>query len=879
MPFVNDGYGCVYQTSDPGRGVAELYWRPLHRIHDNADATGALPPGWNAGKPDWQYRRLARITAKTWQNDAKPPFSWLVNVMPARSWFGWLLGDYVNLASTIHLFVAPHVELETFDVDPGFYFAEPDLIVVRLDSSGEVPLPGREANLADLIGERPLLEYFSGTLQTADVSGDGRGQIAISSPTTLAGGIDARMLPSIHITREAKRFVIERKSQYRIEINLSETEPSFFRIAIADPNRGPMGRDIPGLPPQWDDHQTIKGARDPNETCYRIIHSPNVTIGFTMAASRRVLKTDPRTARVETRVVRRDAKLGAPMLLPLQTAMSRIEAAVIVSDNYSDLSDPDRAVTMLDFYSPNWDTIEPEPFEGDIDSLFQMGIGFIPVLGQLYDVADIISIAVTGRDLMGAKASKTDIALIAAFSLFGVLGDAARTVDLGQATRIAQHLFPGAKIVSLNPNFVRTFVRAIMDGSPALRHAAAGLADEIGPQTLRDMDRLMLAAQQKGLDDATRAGIEAELATLATTFNEAISNRMIRNARDIPFDRQPATLDLLRSYQAQFRVVLAGIEDLDIEVIDAVLVRWDEAHALDQLDSLLAAIDEVNARAGKALRDAICERIAEDVNNDPVIWRRAAAYFAGHGKPYTPLGYLVNIAGPGTEAREVFDLKYGRAAFDLIKGRTRPDIDQLIAEFEPQIRELIYDRRTYYQHRELIRQFPGLGYILNSDHLLEARFRKVARNGGSIDPGAFLAMLVPPNAETAEKLARRGIQLGWYVHQAKTARINELLPQRVADYEIQEIADAYQLFWVHEQGMDPGVFSELFEQEFYNLSRARNGERVGYGEMPVISSTSFTLPKSRAALVSSLDLLKLRMALPDVVLAEVGSRISNGAGL
>jgi hypothetical protein len=850
MPLINEGYGCIEETANPYTGTAELFWRPLHPVFDNSDAKGALPPDWNENDPAWRYRRLVSITAKEWAYDEKPPFSWFVTVQPATAYFG----EWANTASIIYLFVAPHVEVKKFDLDLGSYYKEPDLYIVRLDSLDEVPLPGMEPNLGALVGERPLLEYFDGQLQESDLTEDEIGRSATTSP-----GAHPKMLPSLKIERGPHGILIEDPTHYRITIRLHETKPSFFRIKISDPSI-----------PRGDSNRTAALYT------YSIIHDANTTVEFSMNGFVSELGTDYVRALLKTRKIRRCVKEEArPVSIQVGGSENELdEAMTIVSDTLAETN-------YYDFDHGKWTFIEPDPDWFGIDTLVSMGIGFIPIVGQLYDIADMVSIAVTGEDLWGVKKTKTDMVLIGAFSLFGVLGDLSKHVDISMMTRIGYYFFPGKKIVSMNPNFARYIVRGSFMGSPAFTHAGETLAKRQGGDLMREMDHLI------------EAGDEAGLAKLAKKIEDVLEAELLKNAKEIAFEAQPETLAILRKQKEKFGAMLRSMEGKDAALIDDIMETYEKAHADEALSTLIKKIEGRDADAAQALKNALSDQIIEDVNSDPAIVRRAAAYFARYGKPYTPYGYLVNIAGKGTEARVVFEMKYGTEAWHLISGRApRPkpeDVMKRVAtikgkkvSYTDQIKNWMNNIDTYFHHREQItRDFPGLGILLNSDHLIEARFRKVEHVEGYVDASMFRAMLVPPKLEVARLLRDQGIDIGWYIHELKTARMKQLLPHnKERAYTIQEIADAYQLFWVHEIKMTPTFFRNLFEEEFQFLNHARNGHIVDQGfHNPDAGKILFTGAKTKDELLESVNKTRKKMALPEYVEEKIGERVSDAPGL
>lgn len=859
MPFINDGYGCIREEANPHTGKATLYWRPLHPTYDNAEATGALAPNWSADDATWNFKPVLEFEAKEWAYDDKPPFSWYVTTRPPTTWLGGYAGSWANVFTTLVVFVAPHVTVRRLPAP--FYrlvssYANPDIRIIRVDSIYEVPLPGSEPNLGHLLGDRPTLEYFNGRLSGGDLLDEVNAGAVYDSNDPLS-------IPDVRIRREDLSLIVEKPTRFQIKVNLHETHPSFFKIGVFHHTRK-LPPDFK-LPPGWEDYIPSQhvSKTEAHQTLFKIIYGGAATVefkadGFAKAGMQYI------RAKLEVKRVGYSRRKKEERPVHAGWLSDDVETqTVIVQDRFAE---PEH----YNFKSGHWSEVEADPDWHGLDTIFQLGIGFIPVVGQLYDVADIVSVALTGEDLWGVKKSETDIILMGGFAMLGVLGDLAKYIDLGQMTRIGGYLFPGSKVVSLNPNFPRFLVRAAFSGTPAFTHAGEVLAKKHGDELMREMDALI------------KAGDEAGLTRLAKRFETEFEQIMRANAKTIPFSSQPATIAMLRNGKGELGTMLRNIDGLPPSVRDQVANIWDEAHKTEDLTELLDDIKRVSSTAYSKLLDALKQKMIDDVNNDPAIIRRAAAYFARYGKPYTPYGYLTKVAGKGTEAIEAFELKFGEKALDILKDRrSPPDAETIIARYGDQIDELINDIDTYDNHRKMITsKFSGLGIALNSDHILESRFRKSEYFEGSVDSSLFRAILVPANLDVAKKMRASGHDIGWYIHTQKTARMNELLPQKNDFYSAEEIADAYQLFWIHEMGMDPKFFQNLFEEELQYLYMAQKGAHVIEGiDNPNAGKIVFTAIKDKDELIKTVYGRIGKMKLQWFADTKVGQRVSDAPGL
>ncbi|MEP5624985.1 MAG: hypothetical protein ABJP82_20630, partial [Hyphomicrobiales bacterium] len=846
-----------------------LFWRPLDPVKDNADATGAYPPNWNEDDSTWDFKPVLEFTAKEWAYDDKPPFSWFVTVRPATTLLSGYAGEWANVFTTLIVFVAPHVKVER--LPRPFYrvassYANPDIRIIRVDSIYEVPRPGSEPNLGLLLGERPTLEYLNGRLAPGEYLDEVNANTLPDGPTSFS-------LPDVRIVREDLRLTIEKKTRFRLKINLHETDPSFFKVGVfPDFIKPTRNIRVPGL----ETNENALGVRS-QDVVFKVIYGGAASVEFSSDA----LNMGDQYyigAKLETRKVahRPETEKRPATALWLNDGVESLskKESIIKKDRFAE---PE----YYDFRSGTWNEFDADPDWHGIDTLFQMGIGFIPVVGQLYDVADILSVALTGKDIWGAKKSKSDIILMGGFAIFGVLGDLSKHVDIAQMTRIGEYLFPGYKVVSKNPNFARFLVRAAFAGTPSFTHAGEVLAKKHGDEFMREMDRLI------------QAGDEAGLAALAKRFESEFEAVMRANAESIQFSKHPATVAILRNSSGELGHVLRNIDESDVPkpVLDRIINTWDEAHGKMELDNLLDDIEGISKVAHAKLLDALQQKIVDDVSNDPAVIRRAAAYLARygdakyiekHGEAFSPFGYLVNVAGKSTEARDAFDLKYGKKAWPILTGRKPPpDPEAMIKRYGKEIDSFLNDIDTYHNHREVISEyFPGLGIVLNSDHILESRFRKSEYFEGSVDSSLFRAILVPANLVVAKAMRASGHDIGWYIHTQKTARMNQLLPQKNDFYTAEEIGDAYQLFWIHEMGMDKTFFQNLFEEELQFLHMAQNGHHVIDGiDNPLEGKIVFTAFKERDELIKTVYGRIGKMKLHWFEDAKIGNRVSDAPGL
>jgi hypothetical protein len=141
-----------------------------------------------------------------------------------------------------------------------------------------------------------------------------------------------------------------------------------------------------------------------------------------------------------------------------------------------------------------------------------------------------------------------------------------------------------------HPNFARFLVRAAYSGTPAFTHAGEVLAKKHGDEFMREMDRLILAG-----DDA---GLEA----LAKEVRGRVFDAVMRaNARGIDFEQQPATIAMLREQRERFGTALKNLDAATTTKTDEIMRVWDAAHAEDSLHDVIANIRAIDSQAANAL--------------------------------------------------------------------------------------------------------------------------------------------------------------------------------------------------------------------------------------------------------------------------------------
>ena len=867
MGLVNDGQGTIEEMANPRIGTAILRWRPLSPVKDKDGAPGALAPGWNKGLSAWAWRPWIEITAKEWSNDEKPPFSWYVATRTIR--YGcpkaWVFADPANVGTTLILFVAPHVAVITRDITVPSGFVAPEVQIVRLDSAAEVPEPGESADLGQMMGERPVDEYFDGMP---------RGDSWREPPKREPGKFDQRGYLAMDIIRHPTGIVLTKRwEDWRIKIDLSPVMPSFFRIELVE-TRTVRWRDT-----SYAFHR------------FRIYHGNYTRVTFELDSFAYYADSPtavPATASVELIEVPFDTRAGKrPLMGPIggQPASTATDDAILW-DNYHAITGVPKGgfPGQLKPVKP-----KPELFENAryrIMNLFATSaIGFIPVVGQLYDVADCISIAMTGKDLWGARRTKGDILMIAAFGVLGGIGDLARGAktlsaqDIGTLNAVGQKLFPDSIPISTNPGLTLAFARASFNASnAALRRAAAIMAEGGGAK--RKLSEML---------DLMNSGSRVEIEKFGEEFADELYRVMRQQADALPFEEQPQILQIVLE-EGRDLLKVAVIERRPKATRAKIIALFEAAETSQDARGLLAELRGIDATAADLMQDLLLEKVRRRLHSHPTIRRRHAAYVTRYGE----IDIAEYIAKKATgSALEFVELIYGTATLELLKGKRKlkPPADILRDNpgYVPKIKELLNDANSYWRHRAQIEErYPGMGRILNSDHILEKRFRKMAPEPEMIDHDGFTALLVPADREVAKILQDNGIDIGWYVHVDKTRWMNELLPQgREGELRMENIAAAYQYFWVHRMGADHATFKALIEDDLKMLGtevyKLLGPKAIAGGADPAAHVASrisgWLYPRSESALRLEIDLFRKRLGLSKLAETTIGQAVTKAPGL
>ncbi|MCC7426225.1 MAG: hypothetical protein IT557_04935 [Alphaproteobacteria bacterium] len=815
MGRVNEPGGHIVEFANAHAGTAELHWLPIPRTlraRFRSASSYAVP---------LQESYLAlKIEASTWDHAGKPPFSWIAVEQPepqthprpiSSIWFsldqvhraaekrGYVAPPYENVGVVLYVFVAPHVAV----IRPeGPDLAEIGLTIriIRVASWSAVPAPGSQANIGQHVGVFPMADFvachelhaqsiaqctasFSGLELELRHSSGGYGiKVVLDELRPCLAHITFEPRPggyhAFHVGATEAVEVSAWQGDNRLGVPLFAPELLVYRYAIEHESRNP-DRYVGSL---------IGISNLPFEPC------------ATAAGPPQPLPKGAAPPPWDT--VRSCDSLEGWVPPPIWTVTGRRTGGVTV----------DRLKMILGSPAVDW-----------IPTIVDTAIGLVPYLGTAYDLATMAKIAASGSDFWGEPKTEGDIALMAAFLALGSFGDIAKggakasAEILPRLQNVADALYPGFRVVSTNPGLSQVFLRTVFSAiDPAMMKAAERVLDaEAAMKYAARLDEAARLLKQGGNPDAAIrlfkdiiGEIEAELRVLA----------------EIPVGR----IETHPAFAAASGRILVddipGFAALDAEPAEKIRGILREAVRNGDFEGMVDQIRQIDGDIAAKWVDSTQAAMIEEVVSHPRVQRGYANHVANGGKS-SILDYALKASRGGL--RDMLYLRFGRGGFDFMLGRRRLEpatIEQILDRpgAIEEVRKLINRLDSYESLRDSIRALkdshPGLGTILEADHLIEKRIR-IRSEDWMLDEHAYLSMLQPADEQVAAALRARGIDTFHYVHTAKTRRMDELIPQgEEVSMSLQSIADAYQSFWLKEVGVTHETFLGLFQADFARLA-------------------------------------------------------------
>lgn len=880
MPIVNESQGHFIEYANPHSGKAQIYWMPLTQKTRLDWAFREVPyEEPHAGTFNTVPKLAIELTSSTWDHSSKPPFSWVVvptpKFIPTPPPPHLLLAglDYArqfyqsskphdNVEITLYLFVAPQVSVTQTDKD-GLKNLGLTVKVVRLDDWNSIPNPGANISIGDYVRAFELEGFIAVEGLGIDSQSDKNLPEQSSGPLTeaekeayeseRANRRKLTELSNITATFDGLNLnIIQKDNGYGIEIKRDEKTPNLLNILLyveAESNSKIrhhyyIGRSEGVSISAWRGTETLTTQPFNNlqVSVYpieRTFKEPYRHVGTLLNVSHDVFEPCAPFSLEDLKERMKDK--NAHLFPPIEQVVSCDSLENWSPPTYSQLKRNANFKLLIDhkylFAGFKEETVIPMV----IDTV----IGLIPYVGTMYDLATIAHIAATGTDFWGEKKGPADIALIASFMLLSSFGRIAKAAKesvpaLGKLGRVNQVLFPNRAIISPNPGVSPTFLRTIFSSiDPVFAKAASRVLDST--TTLRYADEL---------EQATKALHNAKNEEVALRLIKEILEKIEKEIAEIASWPVGKIYEHPAFLEASGRVLIDDIPSMSRLIDDAVEEVTDDAAAQAQraleiqqhlqrtqkiegivrnavrngdYTGMIDDIRRIDTKVANEWVEKTRQQMLDDLTSNAQVQKAFKNYQANGGKDDI-INYSLKRARGGLRA--ALNRRYGKAGFDFMLergGKASKDIEEILDHpgAIEEIERLMLTLDSYGDLREAITnsKIPGLGYILEADHLLEKRVRIIARNRMR-HPDDYLAILVPADKKVADALRKRGIDTFFYVHAAKTRRMNELLPQgQEVRISLQTMADAYQKYWVHEVGMSMETFQGLFRKEFSELAK------------------------------------------------------------
>ena len=462
----------------------------------------------------------------------------------------------------------------------------------------------------------------------------------------------------------------------------------------------------------------------------------------------------------------------------------------------------------------------------------ELAVGFIPIVGSVVDVGNVVYMAYSGKNMWGESVSNAEVVLAGALALFGLVfevgGDAFKAL-----VKTSGVLFPGKELLKANPGPVEQLIWTTM---PSLT------------PSLLDAGRRLPADEQLALSNSLYRAVRGEVSAAGFTvtlhtalaragasgdeLGEAFAERI---HHDVLVAFHPSRFDAfgMAGRGAQRRIV-----DLHQEVLAGGRSALDLIGELKALDvsSTTEVIDEfrITRMFGHSFEDIL----DVDVARAYAEYRdRKIAKIFGSTKPTKrQLRAEPAIRDPIDWATQ---LRKGRAR-EILRERFGPDFRQVLERYL-KAEKYVVTPAAVARYRALVdaagnimtmdydalrKALHPYGVLWNADHILEQRFFKNPKfDRFGIDLKRFSSLPVPYNHLVARQMTEMGVPFA-YVHVEKTRLLNRLIPNGTEPFfSLQEIYDAYVIAYVHQLKVGDQTFLELAGDIFEDL-RAGSGSRL-----------------------------------------------------
>ncbi len=453
-------------------------------------------------------------------------------------------------------------------------------------------------------------------------------------------------------------------------------------------------------------------------------------------------------------------------------------------------------------------------------------LSFLPGVGEILDVAEMASIALRGKDLLGDDAGAGSFTLAGASLIAGPVLEGAENARKVQKS-----------IDELGLN-VKVF-DDLGNMPPALKRE---MLEQTSPIVKAATNSLGTADQAKLAGGLAKAATEKDVVKAADTVKEVIDAGVDRLVKSGDFVPSPIVADLTHDIHPAH---IANFAELSTETKYVVNVAVDgmrrTADAVgpdtlklydDGLSIMRIADQQFWDEYVELVEEAAVYRLITPLGDNfrhPVLRDGYQHYKRAKGDDaLSPLKWLSYQSGK-SRYRKVLTSHLGDNGYQNVKrvldGKgqrmtrvTAENIDEAVRVLEAIGMEragMIFTYRALREHTK------GVGRVLEVDHMLEKRFEKLFGTF-TIPRDDIMSTIVPKNAWIREELAKRGWTDFSYDHLTKTRLMNRYIPHhREEFFTVEEIYMAHELVLVHELGLPPKQFTAIMDDLCIKLAQSR----------------------------------------------------------
>lgn len=432
-------------------------------------------------------------------------------------------------------------------------------------------------------------------------------------------------------------------------------------------------------------------------------------------------------------------------------------------------------------------------------------LGFIPVVGTGIDIAHLTYMAATGKTIWGDEVGEGDMLVFAGFALVGVVADYDDAVKLAG---IGERLFPGAKLISLNPGLYQQ-----------LKARIAATCDPILIEVMSRVRGTQGKRLRDALDDYSRTG---DTARVVDVFREIIT----KYDGVVAAGHVPDTL---------IQAALRNRHPIDLDAFPA-LERFEQERLLTLFREAVTDIaippKKVNGFLGAlAGHAALHQQFTQTLQH----WQVARLFNGSFDRPTLRMlsdgFHKARARSPHLNfVQWAAKLPPQSKYYAVLRAHLGPDFAEKLHQTEAywtitssgwqRLRQLQPQTMYVHLYSRLRSDVKGVGRWLQADHVMEGRFvsHHPMLAGYWVARGDIQAILVPRNEWVLEPLERAGFHFH-YDHQRKTNLLCQLIPHgEEAAYNLPEIFAAHVLVMRHQLQLPEEVFRSLVYDEFVDVA-------------------------------------------------------------